>query len=307
MPCYSPLTGYKSKYIEPSGKRRIVFNPNNGYADLKVEIPCGQCIGCRLEKSRQWAIRCVHEAQMWEDNCFITLTFSPENIPEDQSIRKEHFQKFMKRLRKKLARPKDNPVRYYACGEYGELRNRPHYHAILFNMDFADKKLWSKKNGNLLYRSEILEKLWPYGFCSIGNVTFESAAYVARYVMKKRTGEDSEKDYRLLDKETGEVHQIEKEFALMSRRPGIGKGWYENYYKDTDKDFILVNRKKVKIPKYYDSLREQFDEEFYENTKHKRRLQAAKHKSDNTPIRLQQKETVQKAKVDLLKRNIEEI
>lgn len=307
MPCTRPLTAYKSRHVEESGKRRLVFNPQVGYVDRKVEIPCGQCTGCRLEKSRQWAIRCVHEASQYENNAFITLTYAPENLPKDHSLDKTHFQKFMKRLRKSENRSKDNPVRFYACGEYGELRNRPHYHAILFNHDFKDKYLWSKKNGNLLFRSDTLERLWPYGFASIGNVTFESAAYVARYVMKKITGEQALKEYQILDKETGEIHQIEQEFALMSRRPGIGKGWYENYYRDTDKDFIVVNRQKVKIPKYYDTLREKFDSEFYENIKLERRKSMAKHKEDNTPDRLQQKEEVLKAKMKLLKRNVEEI
>lgn len=307
MPCYSPLTGYRARSKEESGKRRIVFNPSAGYRDMKVEVPCGQCIGCRLEKSRQWAIRCVHEASLHEKNTFITLTYAPEHLPKDHSLDKTHFQKFMKRLRKMENRQKGDEIRYYACGEYGELRNRPHYHAILFNQDFADKKLWSKKNGNILFRSDTLERLWPYGFASIGEVTFESAAYVARYVLKKQTGEDSEKEYQILDKETGEIHQLEKEFALMSRRPGVGKGWYEAYYRDTDKDFITVNGQKVKIPKYYDTLREQFDGEFYEGIKAERRKKAAQRKHDNTVDRLAVKEKIQKAKAILLKRSIEAI
>lgn len=306
MPCYSPIKAYKAKTTEESGKRRLVFNPNAGYRDLPVEIPCGQCIGCRLEKSRQWAIRCVHEASGYEDNSFITLTYAPENLPSDHSLDKTHFQKFMKRLRKYADRPKDNGIRYYACGEYGELRSRPHYHAILFNWDFEDKYLWSKKNGHLLYRSETLEKLWPYGFASIGEVTFESAAYVARYVMKKITGENAEAEYRTFDKETGEIHQLEPEFALMSRRPGIGKKWFDKYYRDTNKDFITVNKQKVKIPKYYDTLREKFDGEFFEGIKHERRRKAAQNKGDNTQTRLAQKEQVTKAKTNLLKRSIED-
>lgn len=307
MPCYSPLTAYRAKTTEESGKRKLVFNPNYGYRDRKVEIPCGQCVGCRLEKSRQWAMRCCHEASLHEHNCFITLTYSPENLPADKSLHKEHFQKFMKRLRKYADRPKDNGVRFYACGEYGELRNRPHYHAILFNFDFEDKLLWSKKNGQCLFRSETLEKLWPYGFASIGNVTFESAAYVARYVMKKQTGENAEKEYRILDKETGEIHDIEPEFALMSRRPGIGKEWWDKYHSDTDKDFVTLRGTKMKVPKYYDYLREKVDEKSLEEIKWNRRGKAAKNKPDNTPQRLQAKEKVKKAQLGMLKRDIEEM
>jgi hypothetical protein len=306
MPCYSPLTAYRAKTTGESGKRALVFNPNAGYRDRPVQIPCGQCVGCRLEKSRQWAIRCVHEATEHERNCFITLTYSPENLPKDHSLDKTHFQKFMKRLRKLENRPEGDGIRFYACGEYGELRNRPHYHAILFNHDFEDKTLWSKKNGNLLFRSETLERLWPYGFASIGNVTFESAAYVARYCMKKITGEKAEDEYKILDKETGEIYEIQPEFALMSRRPGIGKTWYEKYRKDTDKDFITVNKQKCGIPRYYDTLREKLDEKSLEEIKWKRREKAAKNKEENKPERLRQKETVKKEQTKLLIRSIEE-
>lgn len=302
MPCYSPITAYKSTTLTKNGKRKLVFNATEGYRDLQVQIPCGQCIGCRLERSRQWAIRCVHEASQHEQNSFITLTYAPENLPKDHSIHKSHFQKFMKRLRKYYT---SKTIRYYACGEYGELRNRPHYHAILFGHEFEDQRLWSKKNGNLLYRSAILETLWPYGYCSIGQVTFESAAYVARYVMKKITGDNAEKEYEILDKETGEIHQIQPEFALMSRRPGIGSDWYDEYTKDTDKDFITINGQKCKIPRYYDNKRQKFDEEFYENIKHNRREKAGLQKADNTLSRLKDKEKVKKAQLTQLKRDLE--
>ena len=193
MACYHPLKGYRSSELTKNGKRKIVFNRNQGYADLPVTVPCGQCIGCRLERSRQWAIRCHHEASLYENNSFITLTYADEYLPQNGSLDLNAQQKFFKRLRKKYG----SGIRFYACGEYGSKFGRPHYHACLFNHDFADKTLWKITNDVPLYRSSSLEELWPYGHSSVGNVTFQSAAYVARYILKKITGEHA--DNRLKD------------------------------------------------------------------------------------------------------------
>ena len=92
MPCYHPISGYRSRHLNKSGKRSIVFDKKNGYIDMPITVKCGQCIGCRLEYSRQWAIRCLHEAQLHEDNCFITLTYDDENLPHNGSLTKPHFQ-----------------------------------------------------------------------------------------------------------------------------------------------------------------------------------------------------------------------
>ena len=151
MPCYHPLTGYRSIEVTANGKRKLVFDPNKGYVDLPVTIPCGQCIGCRLERSRQWAMRCYHEASLYDLNCFVTLTFNDTHIASDGSLDHRDYQLFMKRLRKKF--PK-NKIRNYHCGEYGEQcrtcgqqrkycqckkyipsPGRAHHHACLFNFD----------------------------------------------------------------------------------------------------------------------------------------------------------------------------
>ena len=249
MTCFSPLKGYKSSEINPAtGKRSLVFTPREGYYDLPIKVPCGQCIGCRLERSRQWAIRCVHEASLHDRNCFLTLTYDDYHVPLDGSLNKAHFQNFMKRLRKKYG----VGIRYFHCGEYGEKFQRPHYHAIIFNHDFSDKYLWSSKLGNDLYRSESLEGLWPYGHSSIGDVTFESAAYVARYITKKITGKEAEQHYEYCNKLTGEITQRQPEYVTMSRRPGIAKGWFDKYTTDVyPSDNIVIRGKKMKPPKYY--------------------------------------------------------
>lgn len=149
----------------------------------ELRLPCGQCVGCRLERSRQWALRCVHEASLHDSNLFVTLTYDDEHLPEFNSLYYPDFQKFMKRLRKKFSREN---IRFYMCGEYGETTLRPHYHVILFNFDLPDRRLYRRSHsGDHLFTSEILTKIWGKGFCPFGNVTFQSAAYTARYIMKK--------------------------------------------------------------------------------------------------------------------------
>jgi hypothetical protein len=220
MPCYKPLEAWYSKDVNPSGRRGIVFNPSLALQrDDPINISCGQCIGCRLERSRQWAIRCMHEASLHEENSFITLTFSPEHLvarDNPWSLDVRDWQLFMKRLRKRTGKK----IRFYHCGEYGELHKRPHYHACLFGYDFPDKRLWRVVNGQRLYTSYFLQELWPYGFSTIGTVTFESAAYVARYIMKKVSGKNADDYYQWFDDETGEIFDRHPEYTTMSRRPG---------------------------------------------------------------------------------------
>jgi hypothetical protein len=301
MPCYYPITGYRSRHVNKTGKRSIVFNTTEGFKDLPVTLSCGRCIGCRLEASRTWAVRCVHEAQMHEENVFITLTYNNENLPEDRSIHKEHLQKFFKRLRKNTGKK----FRYFACGEYGDKTGRPHYHAILFGIDFPDKQLWSIRDNNALYRSDTLEASWKYGFSTIGEVTFESAAYVARYVMKKHKGTEEEikEHYQMVDEETGELFTINPEFCLMSRRPGIGKTWLEKYKGDTDKDYITVRGNKMSLPKYYDTILEKMGEDMEKRKSY--RLKKFKHK-EHTQERLKAREKVKRDSIKTLQRNLEE-
>ena len=259
MTCYNPLVGYKL-----DGK--VVFHKPFAFAK-GFNLPCGQCIGCRLEYSRQWAVRCVHEAQMHEENCFITLTFNNDALKERRnpySLDKTEFQKFMKRVRKKYA----HKIRFFHCGEYGEKNNRPHYHALMFGHDFRDKKLWSVSGGNRLYISEELQELWPYGFNTIGEVNFETAAYTARYVMKKHKGDDVVEKYQITD-EDGVIWDRIPEYCTMSRRPGIAKTWYEKYgWSDCHKhDYVVVNGHETRPPRFYDKL---CDEKQFEKIKQKR-------------------------------------
>jgi len=328
MPCYHPLTAWRGEY-NPSGKRKMVFSKSEAKdAGLDIKLPCGQCIGCRLERSRQWALRCLHESRLYQDNCFLTLTYDDSHLPADQALHKEHFQLFMKRLRKKFPLFK---VRYLMCGEYGENSARPHYHACLFNFDFPDKVLWSEKQGTRLYVSEILNKVWGHGYCIIGDVTFQSAQYIANYILKKKSRQDSKMmeiisimryiSYEYLEEQVEKHFRDDKaEYITMSRGGrdpkgknlgGIGRQWYEKFKDDVyPSDFLVVNGQKVHPPKYYDSVYELEMPDDYKLLKEKRksklsyinsyaaRLSGRNSDTENgTPGRLAIKEFIKKEKL----------
>lgn len=270
--------------------------------DVEIKLPCGRCIGCRLERSKQWAMRCVHEASLYESNCFITLTYAPEHLPKDGSLNKVHFQKFMKRLRKRFG----SGVRYFHCGEYGEKLGRPHYHACLFNFDFQDRELWSIRDGVKLYTSKILSELWGFGFCTIGDVTFESAAYVARYITKKISGDMAKDHYTRVDNSTGECFDLLPEYVTMSRRPGIGRPWLDKFMSDVyPHDRVVLRGVEMKPPKYYDSVFELADPQVLEDIKFKRERRAKLQANDTTYERLRVREQLQDIKHKCLKRGYE--
>jgi len=314
MACYYPMKMYRSPSgPNPNGKWPLVSHskdPNSA----SMDIPCGRCIGCRLERSRQWAIRCVNEAQMHEQNCFITLTYDNDNIifgkNETGTLVPNDLQLFWKRLRKEINKNGNHKCRYFACGEYGGTTNRPHYHACVFGYDFPDKIYHTTKEGNSLYSSAMLNNIWGNGHCLIGSVTFESAAYVARYIMGKKLGR--EKDYYV---EQG----IEPEFVRMSRRPGIGTKWFEKYHKDvTTFDIQVINNKETRPPKFYDKILEKTNPELYNKNKTNRKTYKFKTRlqiTQNTKNILwyskrkknenQIKEKIKLQKIERLKRDLE--
>lgn len=292
MPCYSPLSAWRDK---ASG---AIYFRDTGRGD-RIDLPCGRCIGCRLERSRQWATRIMLEAQAYEKTSFVTLTYSPENLPSPPSLNYEHFQKFMKRLRKRFGH-----VRFFMCGEYGESTRRPHYHACFFGIDFADDRRLHGRTpqGHSLYVSPALADLWSYGHCLIGELTFESAAYVARYVLKKVTGQPAEAHYRYVD-DAGEVHQLEPEFCRMSLKPGIGAKWFERYQRDVyPHDYLIVNGHKVKPPRYFDKLMKRIDPLSLVDIKDMREYNGYQRRDDATDDRLKVREEVKRAAISSLKR-----
>ncbi|UIB81481.1 replication initiator protein [Flyfo microvirus Tbat2_160] len=303
MPCYNPLTGFYSRNLNSNGKRNIVFHSREALDDRSIKVSCGQCIGCKLERSRQWAMRCMHESTLYDKNCFITLTYSPENLPEGGTLVKKDFQDFMKRLRFHNPHKK---IRFFHCGEYGDQFQRPHYHAIIFNHDFDDKTPLKKINDNVIYESQTLTKLWTHGHCSTAAVTFDSAAYVARYCTKKITGPAAFYHYTHFDADGEITRELLPEYTTMSRRPGIGKPWLEKYMTDVyPDDFVVVRGKKLKPPKYYDNLLQDHDPFLVDEIKERRETRGRLNSKHTTPERLLVRETIQNLKIQTLKRTYE--
>jgi len=306
MPCYRPLPAIPSGILSKNLKFPMLVFPRTevNLFRYKQRVPCGRCMGCRLEHSRQWAVRIVHESRLHTANSFITLTYA--NPPPNGSLVLEHLQKFWKRLRKRFP---DLHIRYFACGEYGTDFGRPHYHACVFGLDFPDKKIWQRtRAGHTLYRSAALEKTWKYGYSSVAELTFESAAYVSRYCTKKITGDQALSHYALIDHQTGEILSDRKrEFAVMSRKPGIAKYYFDQYFEDWySSDYLLVDRKgkkvKARMPRYYDKHFELLYPEEYDLIKAKRREQASKFLEHCTTERLLVREQCKLSQVKSLVR-----
>jgi len=323
MACYYPIHGYRSK------QGRFQFSSRGAIS--KMVVPCGGCVGCRLKRAGEWAVRGTHEAQLHLDNVFLTLTYDSKrmpdrpigHIPADVGLYYPDFQDFMKRLRERFGYP---DLRYIVSGEYGDKLGRPHFHAIFFNFKFPDKYYWyTSKQGHKVYRSKILEELWPWGNSEIGSVTAQSIAYVARYVMKKQTGKAADSHYEWFDKETGEVFWREPEFAHYSTKPAIGHDWFMKFHESVyPHDYIIFNGKKVRPPRYYDKLFvrmtgqcikrgsggviEEFDihefSEAFDAIKATRIESAQKMLDDCTPERLAVREQVTQARVSSLKRKL---
>lgn len=302
MACNRPRRGYWARVPNPSGKRSIVFNAREGYIDKPVDIACGQCMACRLKRSAGWGVRLTHEASLYPDNCFITLTYADEHLPPGLSLHKPDIQNFNKRLRERFS---DRRMKFYYCGEYGEQLARPHYHSCVFNFDFPDKeRVEDSPSGEPQWDSELLSTIWGKGRVRIGTLTFESAQYVAKYITKKITGKLADQHYQ----------GREPEFAHGSH--GLGEGWFEKFKRDIyPDDFVVLLREgkgvKIPVPKYYDRLLEKLSPEEFEQIKARRQQQAL----NNRPItaediveasrRREANEFIRLSKSKLYKRSIE--
>lgn len=302
MPCYRPFRAYQAADGAVRFSERSRDDPVR-----ELWLACGKCVGCRLERSRQWAVRCMHEAQMHSENCFITLTYDEVHVPPGFSLRYKDFQLFMKKLR----RMADQSIRFFMCGEYGGQHSRPHFHACLFGYDFRDKVAFRRVGGGaMLYRSPSLERLWPLGFSTIGAVTFESAAYVARYVMKKVDGAGASVDVcDNVDKNTGEVVGRVPEFCHMSlgRVPGDGIGgpWLKKFRSDVfPSGKVVANGVETKAPRYYDKQFASVDPDGFAALQFERELRARERVADNSDARLAVREAVALARMRQFKRKV---
>lgn len=243
-------------------------------------------------------MRCLHEAQLHPDNSMITLTYDDQHIPTNYSVDKREWQLFMKRLRKSLEPKK---IRFFACGEYGDLTLRPHYHSIIFGHAFPDKKLHAIRRGKRYYKSDALNELWPSGQLNeITDVTYASAAYVARYVMKKINGDTADDHYTRVSPIDGQVYRVQPEFCLGSRRPGLASKWFEKFEADCfPDDFCVVEGKRHPVPRYY---LQKLEEARQVKIKRKRKRASFAHRANNTKERLAVREIVQLEKATRLKR-----
>lgn len=252
----------------------------------------------------------MHEAQMFDCSSFVTLTYDEAHVPEDFGLHHRHFQLFMKKLRRT-----GREARFFMCGEYGEQNGRPHFHACLFGVSFADRVLYRRlDSGSDIYTSAELSRLWEFGFSSVGDVTFESAAYVARYVLKK-VGNDCER-LGILDMSTGELQLRRSEYVRMSLKApkgspkgtpgGIGGRWLLKYFPEVyPRDYVVVRGKKCKPPRYYDKIAAS-DSRFpdlgsLELARYERSVAAL---ADQTPDRLRVRETVARARLAFKRRSL---
>jgi len=274
MPCTNPIIAFYPIKPDKNGNHKIMFTKKEGIEKIPLKIPCGNCISCRLYRAHEWAMRCVLEASLYKHNSFVTLTYSPENLPENGTLVKKHVQQFLKNLRQIYA---PQIIRFYLSGEYGEKLGRPHYHVLLFNLEFEDKEYLRTENGNKYYRSKTLERAWKKGFSDISEVTYNSAKYVAKYIMKKQNGEAGKTHYQIIDQETGEITgHLLPEFSQQSLKPGIGKDWFmKNYTWVTREDEIRIEGKSRKIPKYFLRVLRKLEPEKYDEILKTRRRNRA--------------------------------
>lgn len=248
MACYHPMKGFRTE-----GGSVLLGYERGSTVGSPLLIPCGRCIGCRLERAQVWATRCRHEASTWSRNEFVTLTYDDEHLPRFSALVPEHLTLFLKRFRKAFQGVEQSPdgrfpIRYFAAGEYGTNSKRPHFHLLLFNAHLDRGEPVSRST----FDCPSLHDLWPYGSNAVGDVTPQSAAYVAQYSLKKVHGTVAASEhYRRVDFSTGEFQVVPGEFVRMSRRPGLGRFWFDRFRGDLERGFMVVDGSPRRLPRYY--------------------------------------------------------
>lgn len=302
MPCLRPIPST----IDDDGL--VTLRHSRLEAQLEdgeyCELSCKTCLACRAKRARSWAIRCHHESITSTrlsnsvpipNGAFITLTYAPEHEPADGSINVEHFQQFMKKLRHKTS----NKISYLHCGEYGSKTQRPHYHAILFGIDFhEDRYEWSRQGSKIQWRSKVLEETWGMGHCTLSPVNFATAAYTAGYTAKKlKLAQFIEEHGRIVIRDKKIVVESKKpEYITMSRRPGLGVKWFERYYHDIyPRDLVFVNGREYRPPSFYDDLLKLHDPCLYDQVIEQRQAWLAK-QGATSDLQLSARNSIFKAK-----------
>lgn len=245
----------------------------------------------------------MHEAQLHEFNCFLTLTYDQDKVPTNYGLDLGHAQGFIKRLRRHADyHHKGLKLRFYLAGEYGDEFGRPHYHAAIFGYDFPDQTLFKKNHLNQpIYESEILTNLWSHGHASTAALNYQSAAYIARYCVKKIGGPKADEHYHRLSPIDGQFYNVRPEFAVMSRRPGIGSSWLERFKSDVfPSGYIVVNGRPQAPPRFYVN---KLTEEEQNALRRQSKRRALKHKKEQTEARRYVRKVVRDARIANLKRN----
>lgn len=314
MPCFRPLQAYRFHVAQPwsfheSGKRKLFFGRaasrllmEFGWAHELVSLPCGKCVGCLVRRVSDWSLRCVYEAQFWDRSSFLTLTYRTAALPANRSLLKADHQKFFKRLRQRLKRDHGvGALKYYMCGEYGERKGRPHYHVVLYGWDFPDRVQVPNNPGarDSLFTSPLLESVWGNGDVRIGEVSSESAAYVARYTMKKLRGAKGKAFY--------EANAQVPPYTACSK--GVGRSHFERFRDDhfpCDEAVDPSSMQVRPVPRYFDKLLEAVDAEAFAEVKAARVERAMEiDPAECTPARLAVREECLRAKLGLLMRKVE--
>lgn len=285
-------------YVNPDGGRPIFGweGVKKGLPELK--LPCGKCPECQKDYYTQWATRGSRELARWDSSVFITLTYDDEHLPEQGSLNKKDCQDFIKRLKKRFRSNKKNPIRQIYCGEYGSKTLRPHYHVILFNCDFEDRKPWRlTEQGKQVYTSRVLNDLWGNGNAEFGYAEPGSVAYLFKYILKKKSRK--EKEVPLYIERDGVTFEVAHEFIEASRNPGIGAHMKSS--NSLNKGYLTVNGVRTKLPKYYDEHLKKEKPRVHEEIKNSRFDYAAK-RPPESPLRKKQKENAQKKLTDTKKK-----
>jgi len=278
----------------------VVFVERAGHGSVRsLELPCGRCIGCRLERARQWSVRLMKEASLYDHNIFATLTYDDDHL-KTLSLDYRDFQLFMKRLRKSAS---ETPLRFFVTGEYGDRFDRPHFHALIFNLELPDKKKYkTNAHGQQLWESPILTRIWGQGQVLFGTVTYQSAGYCARYAMKKMTGDMAKDHYRVKDLDG---NWIDRTPEFMHCSQGIARQWFEQYWRDVygaNGGATVSDGVKGKAPRYFDKLYEVLDPDGYAGMQFDRYLLAKERSHDDTQIRLATREEVKERQARMLSR-----
>lgn len=296
---YNEFKIFTTKYIEKEMKKKKSILSQYKNPTL---IPCGRCIGCRLDYSREWADRAYLEMkEIGKEKCyFVTLTYDNKNLPMNEEVTtskgftitkedaylndiewqgnldKKDLQRFFNTLRKKMERLRYNKegIRYLAAGEYGEKDRRPHYHMILFNINLPAESFYSPKiiNKEMHYKNKIIEEAWGKGFIDITEASWNTSAYVGRYITKKLYG-------NIAEEERAKLGQSQAEFLTASNRPPLGNEYYKKHKEEIYKNDEITIFKKGKTenhkpPKYFDRLLEKENPELWEKIKEKRKIEA---------------------------------